>query len=106
MRLRSRARSAALAVSQIRRLQGWCKDALPSAPSERLGIQRLDRDRYGTTIRALNAFSLKVCFGGFAVIDDVLAPCKQPVHDYRDQHCIGESIRDIMGIRSFWRYGC
>jgi hypothetical protein len=46
-------RSYDLLDRQVRFLEGWFKDALPTAPIKRLAIMRLDGDMYESTMQAL-----------------------------------------------------
>src|SRR5262249_7945660 len=55
---------------QVRFLEGWFKDTLPSAPINSLAVMRLDGDMYESTIQALEALYPKLSPGGFVIIDD------------------------------------
>lgn len=91
---------------QVRFLEGWFSETLPTAPIEQLAVARLDGDMYGSTIDALTALYPKLSAGGFLIIDDYnLGPCKQAVTDYRQAHGITEPIVDIDGRGVFWRRG-
>lgn len=89
---------------QVRFLQGWFKDTLPSAPIGPLAVMRLDGDLYESTMDVLDALYDRLSPGGFIIIDDYnLESCKQAVHDFRGRHAITETIHDIDGMGSFWR---
>lgn len=90
--------------SQVRFLEGWFKDTLPTAPVERLAILRLDGDMYESTIEALDALYHKVSPGGFVIIDDYILPrCRQAVHDFRARHNITAELEAVDGVAVFWR---
>jgi O-methyltransferase len=89
---------------QVRFLEGWFKDTLPSAPIERLAVLRLDGDMYESTIQALEALYDKLSPGGFVIVDDYfLPPCARAIHDFRAAQGITDPISDIDGSGSFWR---
>jgi O-methyltransferase len=89
---------------QVRFLQGWFKDTLPTAPIDGLAVLRLDGDMYESTIQALEALYNKVSDGGFVIIDDYhLGPCEQAVTDFRSRKRINDTIIDIDGKGVFWR---
>lgn len=89
---------------QVRFLEGWFKDTLPTAPIDRVAVLRLDGDMYESTIQTLQALYDKVSYGGFVVIDDYhLGPCKQAITDFRSGKSINDTIIDIDGKGVFWR---
>jgi hypothetical protein len=89
---------------QVVFLEGWFKDTLPAAPTERIAVLRLDGDMYESTIEALDALYHKVPRGGFVIVDDYfLQPCAQAVRDFRSRHRITAPILPIDGMGSWWR---
>jgi O-methyltransferase len=91
---------------QVRFLQGWFRDTLPTAPIERLALLRLDGDMYESTMDALTALYPKLSPGGFCIIDDYHAvpACAKAVEDYRNRHGITERVeRTACNIGAFWR---
>lgn len=89
---------------QVRFLEGWFSETLPSAPIDRIAVLRADGDMYGSTMDILEALYPKVSPGGFVIIDDYqLDPCRQAVHDYRDAHRISDEIVSIDGYGVYWR---
>jgi len=90
---------------QVRFLQGWFKDTLPTAPIEQLAVIRLDGDMYESTIQALEALYEKLSPGGFVIVDDYeLEPCAKAVHDFREARGITDIIDSTEGKPgSFWR---
>lgn len=55
---------------RVRFPSGWFKDALPTAPIDRISLPRLDGDLYESTIKALDALYPRLSPGGFCIIDD------------------------------------
>jgi O-methyltransferase len=97
-------RRYALLDDQVKFLEGWFRDTLPTAPIARLAVLRLDGDLYESTIDALNALYPKLSIGGYAIIDDFHIPaCVKATNDYRTINSITEPIRDIDGHGVFWR---
>jgi len=90
---------------QVRFLQGWFCDTLPTAPIEQLAVLRADGDMYGSTIDILNSLYPKLSMGGFAIIDDygAVPACRAAVEDYRSEHGITEAIERIDWTGVFWR---
>lgn len=89
---------------QVRFLEGWFKDTLPSAPIDRLAVVRLDGDMYGSTIEALEALYPKLSVGGFCIVDDYVLPgARQAVHDYRGRENIEDPILEIDWAGAYWR---
>ncbi|WP_128930966.1 TylF/MycF/NovP-related O-methyltransferase [Bradyrhizobium zhanjiangense] len=89
---------------QVRFLEGWFKDTLPSAPIERLALLRLDGDMYESTIQALDALYGKLSPGGFVIVDDyILEPCRKAVDDFRAKHGIASRLEPVDGAAVFWR---
>jgi hypothetical protein len=90
---------------QVRFLEGWFRDTLPSAPIERLALLRIDGDLYESTRDALVHLYPKLSVGGYVIIDDYghMASCRQAVTDYRREHGITESIVAIDHSGVFWQ---
>jgi O-methyltransferase len=70
---------------QVRFLEGWFKDTLPSAPIDRLAILRIDGDLYQSTTEALESLYDRVSPGGYVIIDDygAMKECRAAVDDFR-----------------------
>jgi O-methyltransferase len=92
---------------QVKFLQGWFKDTLPTAPIDRLAVLRLDGDLYESTMDALNALYAKVSAGGFVIVDDYhdIDPCKQAVDEFRARYGVTDPITDIDWSGVYWRKG-
>jgi O-methyltransferase len=92
--------------SQVRFLEGWFRDTLPSAPIQTLAILRLDGDMYESTIDSLTHLYPRLSPGGYLIIDDYLLPgCKAAVEDYRAAHQITEKMETIDRFAGFWQKG-
>ena len=90
---------------QVRFLEGWFRDTLPSAPIVRLAILRLDGDLYESTMDALNALYDKVSPGGIVIIDDygILESCRAAVTDFRRDRGVTEAIYRIDDSGVHWQ---
>lgn len=90
---------------QVRFLEGWFKDTLPTAPIKQLAILRLDGDMYSSTTDALQNLYAKLSPGGFLIVDDYgsTPPCRQAVDDFRAKHQITEPIQKIDWTGVFWQ---
>ncbi len=83
--------------AQVRFLEGWFRDTLPTAPVEKIAVLRLDGDMYESTYVALRALYPKVSVGGYVIVDDygALPVCRLAVEDYRAQQGIAEQIHQV-----------
>lgn len=90
---------------QVRFLEGWFQDTLPTAPIERLAVARLDGDMYESTIVALDALYPKLSVGGYVIVDDygAIEGCRRAVDDYRGDHGIAEPIREVDWTGVYWQ---
>jgi hypothetical protein len=90
--------------NQVCFLPGWFKDTLPKASVKRLALLRIDGDMYQSTMETLEAMYHKVSPGGYVIIDDYILPAaRKAVHDFRNQHDIGEQIQSIDGAGVYWQ---
>lgn len=91
---------------QVRFLEGWFSETLPSAPIDKLAVLRLDGDMYGSTIDAMKALYHKVSPGGSVIVDDYHAvpACRKAVHDFLDAHAPDDiaAIQEIDGTGVWW----
>lgn len=91
---------------QVKFLQGWFKDTLPTAPISKLAVLRLDGDLYESTMDALKNLYPKLSIGGFIIIDDfAMKSCKKAVDDYREKNGISDKIATIDQWSAYWRKG-
>ena len=90
---------------QVRFLEGWFCDTLPSAPIDRLAVLRLDGDLYQSTMDALVALEPKVSPGGYVIVDDYggWASCRAAVDDYRAARGIDAPIRTVDWTGAWWQ---
>ncbi|SFW72540.1 TylF/MycF/NovP-related O-methyltransferase [Amycolatopsis australiensis] len=93
--------------AQVRFLEGWFKDTLPTAPVERLAVIRLDGDYYESTMDALTSLYDKLSPGGYVVVDDygedLWTYCRKAVDDFRrDRGLTGELTR-VDSKCYYWR---
>ncbi len=91
---------------QVRFLEGWFGETLPSVSGVTWSLIRLDGDMYESTIDALENLYPQLSPGGFVVVDDgALGPCRQAVDDYRTRHGIDDPIQWIDWTGFFWQRG-
>jgi hypothetical protein len=90
---------------QVRFLEGWFRETLPSAPIERLAVLRIDADLYESTRDALVHLYPKLSIGGYVIVDDYghMPSCRQAVTDYRREHGMTEEIVAIDHSGVFWQ---
>jgi hypothetical protein len=92
---------------QVRFVQGWFRDTLPTVAAEigPIAVLRLDGDLYESTIDALVHLEPLVSSGGFVIVDDYngIDACKQAVTDYRNEHAITAEITDVDWTAVWWR---
>jgi O-methyltransferase len=90
---------------QVRFLEGWFKDTLPTAPIDQIAVLRLDGDLYESTMDALTSLYRKVSSGGFVIVDDYHAwpTCRRAVEEFRAKFAIDDPIEEIDGVGVFWR---
>jgi O-methyltransferase len=90
---------------QVRFLEGWFKDTLPSAPIDRLAVLRLDGDMYGSTMEALEALYPRLSIGGYVIVDDygAVPQCKEAVTDYRNAHGITDPMEWVDWTGVYWQ---
>lgn len=91
---------------QVRFLEGWFSETLPTVADVRWSLIRLDGDMYESTLDALQNLYPQLSPGGFVVVDDgALAPCRQAVDDFRARHGITDPIQWIDWTGFFWQRG-
>ncbi len=92
---------------QVRFLEGWFKDTLPTAPIERLALLRLDGDMYGSTWEALHALYDRVSPGGFVIVDDygAVPACAEAVRDFLAERGAEPELHEIDWTGVWWRAG-
>jgi O-methyltransferase len=92
---------------QVRFLEGWFKDTLPTAPIERLALLRLDGDLYESTRDSLTHLYHKLSPGGFVIVDDYhdFPPCRRAVDEFRENVGDQAALQPIDRIAVYWRKG-
>lgn len=91
---------------QVRFLEGWFKDTLPTVRDRTWAVVRLDGDMYESTLEALENLYPGLAPGGFCIVDDyAFEPCRQAVTDYRAAHGVTEPIEQIDWLGAYWRRG-
>lgn len=92
---------------QVRFLEGWFKDTLPTAPIERLAVMRLDGDYYESTMDALTNLYDKLSPGGYVVIDDygedAWTYCAKAVDEFRRQRGITDELKRVDSKCYYWQ---
>jgi hypothetical protein len=92
---------------QVKFLQGWFKDTLPTAPVTKLAIMRLDGDYYESTMDGLTNLYDKLSVGGYAIIDDYgedsWTYCRKAVDDFRAERGITTPLTRIDSKCYFWQ---
>jgi O-methyltransferase len=90
---------------QVRFLEGWFRETLPSAPIEELALIRLDGDMYESTYVALESLYPKLSLGGYLIVDDygAVPTCRLAVDDFRRAHGIAEEMTPIDWTGIYWR---
>lgn len=93
---------------QVRFLEGWFCDTLPTAPVERLAVLRLDGDLYESTTDALTALYPRVSVGGYVIVDDygAMESCRRAVEDFREAQRITDEIRTVDWTGVYWQRTC
>jgi O-methyltransferase len=88
----------------VRFLEGWFRDTLPTVRDRTWAVVRLDGDMYESTMDGLRNLYPGLSPGGFLIVDDYsIDVCKQAVHDFRDAEGITEPIEEIDLTGVFWR---
>lgn len=91
---------------QVRFLEGWFSDTLPTVSATRWSLIRLDGDMYESTMDTLVNLYPQLSPGGFVVVDDgALEPCRRAVDEFRAREGIGDPIEWIDWTGFFWQRG-
>jgi O-methyltransferase len=90
---------------QVRFLEGWFADTLPTVADRTWAVIHIDADLYESTMDALTHLYPNLAPGGYVNIDDYghLEPCRKAVDDYRTEHNITEALEFIDWTGVFWR---
>lgn len=92
---------------QVKFLEGWFKDTLPSLNKVAFSLVRLDGDYYESTRDAITALYPNLSQGGYLIVDDFNLPlgCKRAILEYREQNQITEPMVKINRQAVYWRKG-
>lgn len=90
---------------QVRLLEGWFADTLPTAPMKKLAILRLDGDLYESTRVALESLYDRLSPGGIVIIDDYHAwpGCRRAVDEFRRDRGESGEMEEVDGTAVAWR---
>ncbi len=90
---------------QVVFLKGWFRDTMPTVPSERLAVLRLDGDMYESTIDPLKHLYDRLSVGGWVIVDDyvLVEGCRQAVHDFLEQRGLAPEILPIDGFGVYFQ---
>ena len=90
---------------QVKFIEGWFRDTLPSAPVEKLAILRADGDLYESTMDILTNLYPKVSVGGYVIIDDygIIPACQQAVDDFRKVNGIEDKLIQTDDCEYYWK---
>jgi O-methyltransferase len=96
-----------IATENVRFLQGWFRDTLPTLRHEQWSLVRLDGDMYESTMLALEELYPRLSPGGYVIIDDYGAVdgCRHAVEDFRTQNSITEEPSQVDWTCVYWRKG-
>jgi hypothetical protein len=91
--------------NQVRFVEGWFRETLPTLSGNTWSVIRLDGDLYESTINALDNLYPGLSVGGYVMIDDYdsIEACRQAVHDYRDAHGIEDEIHHVDETGVYWQ---
>jgi O-methyltransferase len=102
--VRENFRRYGLLDDQVRFVEGWFRDSLPSVRDRRWAVVRLDGDMYESTMDGLVNLYEGLSAGGFLIIDDFSHPgCREAVEDFRSDRGIDEEIVKVDWTGVFWR---
>ena len=78
---------------------------MSKVPSKKIAVLRLDGDMYESTIDPLTHLYDRIPDGGWVIVDDynVVAACKDAVHDFLRSRNETPELKQIDGIGAFFR---
>lgn len=89
---------------QVKLLEGWFNETLPSVRDRRWAVVRLDGDLYESTMDGLVNLYPGLSLGGYLIVDDYgFDNCRAAVEDYRREHGITDEIQRVDWTGAFWR---
>ncbi len=89
---------------QVRFVEGWFNETLPTLADRTWAVVRLDGDLYESTMDGLTNLYPRLSPGGFLIVDDYgWENCRRAVEDFRAEHGITEPVEEIDWVGAFWR---
>jgi hypothetical protein len=90
---------------QVRFLEGWFEETLPTLRGHRWALVRIDADLYQSTTEALENLYPSLEPGGFLIVDDygVIEPCRRAVDEFRAGAGVTDPLERIDASAVFWR---
>ncbi len=85
--------------------KGWFKDTMPTLPTEKIAILRLDGDMYESTIEPLLHLYDRISPGGWIIVDDyeIIPACKAAVTDFLARRGLNPTIVPIDGVGVYFQ---
>ena len=106
-RVEANFRAFGLLGEQVRFLQGWFRDTLPTAPIDRLSVMHLDADYHQSTTDVLVSLYDRLSPGGYVIVDDYgeteWTCCRQAVDEFRAGKAIADPMVQIDRRCWYWR---
>lgn len=89
----------------IKFLEGWFIDTLPTLGNEKFALIRLDGDSYESTSQALKYLEPQLSKGGYVIIDDYYSwtGCKAATDEYREKNKINSKLVKIDWTAVYWK---
>ncbi len=88
----------------VRFVEGYFEDTVPTLPVGQIALLRLDGDYFSSTTVVLESLYDKVSPGGFVVVDDYgLGYCRQAVDEFRTARGITAPIEQVDWTGMHWR---
>jgi hypothetical protein len=90
---------------QVKFIQGFFHDTLPSAPVDKIAILRADGDLYDSTFAILESLYPRVSSGGYVIIDDYYSfqECRLAVSEYLRTNNSQVDLVQIDNDAVFWQ---
>jgi O-methyltransferase len=89
---------------QVRFLEGWFRETLPTVRDQTWAVVRLDGDMYESTTDGLVNLYPGLSPGGYLIVDDYqIAECRAAVDDFRQSQGIDEPIEGLDWTAVCWR---
>jgi hypothetical protein len=90
--------------NQVRFVEGWFRETLPTLRDLTWAVIRLDGDLYESTMDSLQNLYGGLAPGGWLIVDDYeRAPCRKAVHDFREREGIREPVVKVDWTGICWQ---